>query len=123
MKKGILKRSLIGLVLLSLLIMPVMALAQQLPSNDSDIVTTPNNVDVLGSLNNILNLLFTILLIAAAIFIVIAGFYFVTAQGSAERIQQGRNMLTYALMGVAVAIIAKGLVFLMCSVLGVSCIA
>ncbi len=56
--------------------------------------------------------MFTILLVVAAIFIIIAAFYFVTAAGNPETISKARNFVLYALIGVMVAAMARGLVYM-----------
>lgn len=61
-------------------------------------------------LQTITNLLFTLLLVAAGIAIIIAAFYFVTAAGDPERVKTARQFVIYALIGVVVAIAAIGLV-------------
>ncbi len=63
-------------------------------------------------LNNITNWLFAILLIVAAIFIIIAGYFFVTAAGDPEKTKRARDFIMYALIGVLVGFVAKGLVAL-----------
>ena len=81
---------------------------------DEDLIEPPD-VKILGQggiLDRIINYLFVILLIAAIIFIIIAGFYFVTAVGDPEKFHKAKMMLLYALIGVLVAISAKGLVIL-----------
>ncbi len=73
---------------------------------------TAPTLDVLDVLDNITNWLFAILLIVAAIFIIAAGYYFVTAQGDSDKTQKARNWVMYALIGVLVGFVAKGLVML-----------
>jgi len=92
--------------LLSLL--PMVALAAVVP-----------DLDVLPTLENILNWLFTILLIVAAIFIVVAAYFFVTAQGDPDQVKKARNFVLYALIGVLVAFLARGLVLLVGQIVGV----
>ncbi len=71
----------------------------------------PTN-DVISVLNNIINWLFAILLIIAALAIIIAAYKFVTAQGDPEKVASARQFVLYALIGVLVAILARGLVAL-----------
>ena len=66
--------------------------------------------DLIATLNNIVNWLFTVLLIVAAIFIIIASFNFITAAGEPEKIKTARQFVIYALIGVVVAFLARGLV-------------
>lgn len=71
-----------------------------------------------GVLDRITNYLFVILLMVAAIFIIIAGFQFVTAAGDPEKLNKAKISLLYALIGVLVAFSAKGLVKLIETIAG-----
>ena len=62
--------------------------------------------------------LFYILLIIAAIFIIIAAYYFVTAAGDPEKVKNAKNFVLYALIGVLVALMARGLVSLVKTIAG-----
>ena len=89
-----------ALILASLLVMPVIGLA----------VDEAPEVDFWEALDRITNYLFAILLIIAVIFLIVAAIYFVTARGDAEKIKSARDMVLYALIGVIVGVLAKGLV-------------
>jgi len=78
----------------------------------------PNN-DVMSVLENITNWLFAILLVVAAISIIIAAFNFVTAQGDPDKVKSARQFVLYALIGVLVAILARGLVALVATIGGI----
>ena len=120
------KKVLVSLVLIGTLVVPVMASATLW----DDIVglmsggtkppagTTAPAVDVMTVLDNITDWLFAILLIIAAIAIIIAGYYFVTAQGDPDKTKTARNFVLYALIGVLVGIAAKGLVALVRRIAG-----
>ena len=69
-------------------------------------------VDVMEVLDSITNWLFAILLIIAAIFIIVAGYLFVTAFGDPDKTKKARDFVMYALIGVLVGFCAKGLVLL-----------
>lgn len=69
-------------------------------------------VDIMDVLDSIANWLFAILLIIAAIFIIIAGYFFVTAVGDPDKTKKARDFVLYALIGVLVGFVAKGLVVL-----------
>ena len=78
----------------------------------------PATLDVMTVLERIVDWLFTILLVVAAIFIVVAGYYFVTATGNPETVSKARNFVMYALIGVAVAVASRGLVALVRRIVG-----
>ncbi|MBU3895815.1 hypothetical protein KKG36_00620 [Patescibacteria group bacterium] len=94
MKKNILS---IGVAVLSLAI-PAVAMAQ------GNIL-----VDVL---NSVQTALLAIFLAAAAIFIIIGAFQFLTGGGDATKVKEARDKVLYALIAVVVAFAATGLVAL-----------
>lgn len=61
---------------------------------------------------NALNWFFNIVIILAAIMIVYAGFRYVTAAGNPDATKAAMNTLVYALIGVAIALLAKGLIYI-----------
>jgi hypothetical protein len=116
------KKILSGLILASLLVVPVVVLADPPGAGDpgvnvpviggNNLKEVPEDVDIMDLLNTIANWLLTILFIVAVIFIIIAGFYFVTAMGDPEKVKSARQFILYALIGVAVGLASKGLVLL-----------
>lgn len=102
---------------LSLLIFSL-AVVSFVSADQTDISQEMPEVDIGQALLDIVNWLFGILLITAAIFITIAGFYFVTAQGEPDKFKTARQFVLYALIGVLVAFSAKGLVFFIGKILG-----
>lgn len=96
------------LILVGLLVLPMICLAQR----------RAPTVDVMQVLDRIVDWLFTILLIIAVIWLILAAYYFVTAQGDPDRISKARNMVLYALIGVLVAFAARGLVLLVEKIVG-----
>lgn len=75
-------------------------------------------VNVFEALISIMNWLFAILLVTAAIFLIIAGYFFVTAQGEPDKVKTARNFVMYAAIGVLIAFLAKGLVVLVGYIVG-----
>lgn len=104
------KKILTLLILISFLSLPVVGLAQP--------ETVPRNVDPLKVMNRLVDWLFSILLIFAAIMIVVAGFYFVTASGDPEAVAKARHFVMYALIGVLVAFLARGMIWLVGRIVG-----
>ena len=98
------KKVLVSLISVSILAGPAIALAQA-PS-------TAPTADIMATLDSITDWLFAILLVIAAIFIIVAAYNFVTAQGDPDKTKTARNLVMYALIGVLVAFAAKGLVLL-----------
>jgi len=114
------KKFLSTLVLISLAL-SVGGLASALISTGST-VEQPPEVDVFVTIQRIGNLLFTFLIVVAAVMLVIAGVLFVTAAGSETQVTRARNMLLYALLGIVLAVLARGLVTLLRTYLGGSSI-
>ena len=102
------KKIITGVSIASLML-PVLALATATPAPD---------IDLLTALNSLTNWLFTILLIVAVIFIILAGYYFVTSQGDPDKAGKARNFVLWALVGIAVAVAAKALVAFVQMIMG-----
>ena len=51
-------------------------------------------------------------MVLAAITIVVAGYFFLTAGGDPDKIAKARNYVLYALIGIVVAFMARALVLL-----------
>ena len=63
------------------------------------------------------NWLFVILSVAAVIFIVLAGLEFITGGGDPEKIASARMKLMYAAVGIAVALLARAVPFVIQSII------
>ncbi|MFH1656664.1 MAG: pilin [Candidatus Nealsonbacteria bacterium] len=70
-------------------------------------------------LNSIIDFIFTISIPITALMIIIAGFYFITAQGEPEKIQTAKKIIIWTLIGFLIIVAAKGLVQLLMQVAGV----
>jgi uncharacterized protein YpmS len=105
------KKILSILILICLLIPIAQIIAQEEEEELPD-------VELLEGIKRIGNFLFTVLLAIAVIFIVIAGVRFVTAGGDPEQVKSARDMILYAVVGIIIAILAKGAVTLIKSMIG-----
>ena len=74
---------------------------------------TIQDYDVFKSIKNIADWMFSIFLVITVLFLVLAGLSYVTAQGDPEKIKKAGQSIQWALIGVIVALLAKGLVELM----------
>lgn len=63
---------------------------------------------VLGILNYVLQLVYTVFFIAAVFFILLAGFGYLTANGDPGKIKKASNKLIFGIVGVAVGLLATG---------------
>jgi len=103
------KKVLSSLVSVALLAAPAMALAQAEEAPE---------LDIMEVLDSITDWLFTILIVIAAIWIIIAAYTFVTAAGDPDKTKKARDFVMYAMIGVIVAFAAKGLVVLVSRMVG-----
>lgn len=62
--------------------------------------------DVIQTGNNVIELLFEILIVAAIIMVVIAGLRLVTSQGNANAMEQAKSMLTNVIIGFVIVLSA-----------------
>ena len=72
-----------------------------------------------GLLNAIIDFLFNISLGVAPIMIIVAGFYFITAEGDPEKVKTAKQIILWTLVGLLVIIGAKGLIALFGQIFGV----
>ena len=95
------KKIILTLFLISFLVVPIVGLATIEPAPV---------VDPLDALDTIINVLFTVLVVVAVIFIILGAFSLLTAQGDDTKISTGRQKILYAIIAVVVALLARGLV-------------
>lgn len=112
------KKILTSLLLLTLLATPMLIIATTGPSGMQGLPT--EGARVWHTINTFANWLFAILLIGAVIVILIAAFTFLTAAGDADKTAKARGYITYAVIAIVVAFLAKALVVLIASMVGVS---
>ena len=98
------KRILVAQILISLAL-PAVILAQV-----TTVVTAPL-LEFLPTAIMVGNLIFTILLVLSVIFLLYAGILFVMAAGSPEQVEKARHIIMYALIGIVIALLARGIVF------------
>jgi len=101
------KRVLLSIVSVTLLAVPAIVLAQ--PEGwGTDVPRW--DIDIWKTLDLISDYVFWGLIVLATIFIIIAGYNFVTAAGDPERTKTARNFVLYALIGVLVGFLARALI-------------
>ena len=107
-------------VLASFLILPLIGFAQVTPEVPPE--SAPTVITTAGGLIDLIerigNWVFAFLLAVAGVFLIYAGFLWVTAGGSPENVTKARTMLTNAIIGVAVALLARGLIMVIRGVIG-----
>jgi len=71
-------------------------------------------------IDNIIGFIFYLAIIIAPIIIIFGGFLFITAAGSSERINTAKRVILYAVIGLAIALFAKGLISVIKDIIGVN---
>lgn len=75
---------------------------------------------ITGLINKVSNWLFTFLLVLAVTFIVIAAYKYLFSGGSEESVSAAHKMMLYAAVAVAVALLSRGFVVVVRSLVGAS---
>jgi len=86
-----------------------------LPPQEPQIETAE---DVLRVLNKLIDWLFTILLILSIMFVIFAGYKYLFAKGDPEKFKEANRMILYAVIAIAVGMIARGVEFIVKQLLG-----
>jgi fumarate reductase subunit D len=99
-------------LLLAVAVFPIIALADpDVPAAVTPQSVTPiPNTNFENTIGFLTNWFFAILLVVAVWFLLWAGFTFVTANGEPDKITKARSQVMYGLIGVLVAVMAKGIV-------------
>lgn len=71
-----------------------------------------------GLFCTIINWLFYLLIIAAIVFVLVAAFKYLTAAGDPEKVKSAGATLLYAAVAVVIALVAKGVPFIVSSFIG-----
>jgi hypothetical protein len=69
-------------------------------------------------INNIINFIFYFALAFAPLMFIIAGFYFITAAGEPEKIKTAQTIIWYTVIGLAIVILAKGIIVVIKNIFG-----
>ena len=96
-------------------VMPFVAFAQTAPTAPTVIQSYG---DVVRVINTIGNWMFGLLLALAAIFITYAAFLYLTAAGDEKKVGTAKDIIIYAIVAIVVAILAKGIIIVVQSLLG-----
>ncbi len=89
---------------LLLFLLPLTAVAQIVIENP---ISSDTFTELIG---RIIDFLFVLGMAVAPIMLIIAGFFFVTAQGRPEKIETAKKMILWTLIGLGIIIGAKGLI-------------
>jgi hypothetical protein len=112
------KRIFFGVFVSMLTFTPSILFAQS--GSEPDLTKGPPPMTAQGmmqALTNVADWLFVILMITAVIFLIIAAFNFLFAQGDPEKIKKAKVFVLYSLIGVGVAVASRGLVMLVYAII------
>lgn len=104
------KKFILFLSVLALIGAPIMASAQANIPDPGETVLRDGPGGVVELIRTITNWMFTILLVAAVVFILLAAYKYLMS-GGGEEVGAAHKMLLYAAVAIAVAFLAKGIVF------------
>lgn len=81
----------------------------------------PKSVDDVWKLvNDIFHLLFIGIMFAAVVYIVLAAYTYLTASGDPKKVEKANQMLLYAVIGVAVAVLAEYIPYIAADIVGIN---
>lgn len=120
-------------LLFAVLVMPVFVLAQgggdlpdpgggDLPDGEETTISFPNPIscgDVPCVINRIISLLYWIAIPVAVLMILYGGFKILVAGGDPKKFSDGKKVILYAVIGLAIVLVSGGVVSIVKSVLGV----
>jgi hypothetical protein len=109
------KKYILPALILTVILVPSLQVMGQVPP-----FTMPTQTDfnIWTQLGNALNWFFNALIFIAAIMIVFSGWQYVTAAGDTAKTGKALNTLIYSLIGVAIALLAKGLIYVVVTYFG-----
>ena len=104
------------------MLVPAVALAAPVTKNAFDIPDymnekSNNDLNPVTFVKTLINWYFYALLVVALFLLINVGYTYVTAGGDAKKTGKAASTLGYILMGIAIALIAKGLIYAACSII------
>ena len=109
------KTFLISLLFSLLIMIPLAVLAEDSPEIKNPIIYD-TIIEVVESLTNFV---FTLGIVLAPLVFLIGGFVFLTSGGDTNKVQKGKDIMVYAVIGFVIILLVKGLVELIKNALGV----
>ena len=112
------KNKVVLTVLIGSIILPLLALAQ------GGIPPVPplESIGLDSIITRVINWMLGLLIALAAIFIMVAAFYYLTSSGDEEKLKSAKNLIIYAVVAIAVGAISKLLVTIVVRLLGLNVI-
>ena len=111
-----LQKAAIIIPLVALLAAPAFVMGQ---TTDLDPTAPIQDVDdIYDVLDTILGIVYTIFFVVAAFFILYSGFLYLTAAGNEDNLKKAKNQIIYAVIAIVIALIALGVDNIVASVVG-----
>jgi len=100
--------------------LPLLAFAQggTGTGTGTGIAVEPKTPEIETVLTNVMNYFLGFVVVACIFMLIYAGFSFVTAAGDEKKVENARKTITYAVVGLIVALLAKSLVGLVRGIIG-----
>lgn len=70
-------------------------------------------------INAVIDWLFVVALVIVPMVIVVAGYFFIASGGDPQKVTQAKNMVIYALIGLLIIILSRGIIALIKTIVGV----
>ena len=108
-------KKIIGLVsliaVMGLILAPALVLARPTVGLTPS-ATAPPSLEVDDIMTNIIKYMYGFIIVVVVLMAMVSAYMFVTAGGNPEQVTKARNWLMYALIGLAIAVLARGIVTL-----------
>ncbi len=98
---------------LAVTLLPLLAGAQA-PTGPVSTVTSLE--DIIRIINTIINYIFAFLIILATVMVLYAAYLYLTAGGDEESVSKAKEVIIYAAVGVAVALLSQAVAFIVASI-------
>jgi len=109
MKKAILP--VLAITMLALVLSPGLVMADEGDYPTGSGLPSAANTNIWTLLKKVLDWFFNIVILIGALFIVYAGWIYITAGGDDEKAKKGLSGLVQALIGIGIALLAKSLIY------------
>lgn len=107
------------LPLVAILALPFLAIADETVDAPVELPRTiATGASLLRNINTIINWIFVFLLAFAVIYILVAAYGYLTAQGDPAKIKTAQAQLTYAIWAIIIGVLAKTIVIVVANILG-----
>jgi len=113
------KKVILSVLAISILIafMSPLALVNGATTDTKWQIPAASQVNIWTVIERVIGWFFNLVVWIGVIFIIYAGFLYLTSAGDDTKLKAAMNTLVYALVGIGVAILAKGIIYLVTSML------